>query len=59
MIKYNLYYKNAKINTSSALSVDEIKEVFSKNFIYKKNALTGRFEKIPVAKLKCVKCIIV
>ena len=58
MQRYNIYYKNNRIN-NRPLSENDIKEhVLSHQYIYKKTHMNTNI-KIPVEDIKIVKCIIV
>ena len=58
MQRYNIYYKNNRIN-NRPLSENDLKEgVLSNQYIYKKTQMNTNI-KIPVKDIKIVKCIIV
>lgn len=58
MKAFNIYFNGRKIN-SSPLSKDELKRVFEKKFIYKRNIITNFIDEIPVNQLQTRKCIVV
>lgn len=58
MKAFNIYFNGRKIN-SSPLSKDELKRVFEKKFIYKRNIITNLIDEIPVNQLQTRKCIVV
>lgn len=57
MIRYNIYYKNEKVNIKP-LSNEQIKEIISNNVIYKK-AQNNDLIEIPINKIKIFKCTII
>ena len=58
MQRYNIYYKNNRIN-NRPLSENDLKEdILSNQYIYKKTQMNTNI-KIPVRDIKIVKCIIV
>jgi hypothetical protein len=56
--KYNIYYKNSRVN-NRPLNYDELKKVYEQKVIYKKNNITNDLTEIPVQELEIVKCIII
>ena len=58
MQRYNIYYKNNRIN-NRPLSENDLKEdILSNQYIYKKTQMNTNI-KITVRDIKIVKCIIV
>lgn len=57
MIRYNIYYKNEKVNIKP-LSKEQINEIISNNVIYKK-AQNNDLIAIPINKIKIFKCTII
>lgn len=57
MIRYNIYYKNEKVNVKP-LSKEQINKIISNNVIYKKSPNNDLIE-IPINKIKIFKCTII
>lgn len=57
MHRYNLYWKNSKLN-NKPLSLEDINNISSREYIYKINNISKEKEKIPVNQIRLVKCTI-
>lgn len=57
MIGYNVYYKNEKVNIKP-LSEEQVLEISKNEYVYKQTKFNN-IEKIPVNKVKIIKCTII
>lgn len=58
MLRYNIYYKNEKIN-SHPLSKKDLDEIKKREYIGKMDSKTKEISKIPTNMINIVKCYII
>jgi len=55
---YNLYFNEVRINRNP-ISGNDLKYIYDKRYIYKKNNKTNSVEKIPTSQIKVKECVII
>jgi hypothetical protein len=58
MLRYNIYYKNERIN-NYPISKEEVEKIQSQKFIGKVNENTKEVTRIPTNDINIVKCYLV